>query len=714
MANKLQLSLMGGMNRKAGPLIIKDDECELCLNYILDNVGTLQKRGGYAGFGGIPVANRNVDGLYSFTDSSASTVVNLMVADNNAQNNGVIYALAGNTFTVTLSNVANLLMGAVSLKPAVSGVSPVILGSPTSATSNSASSLTFSFGASAGTNTMLVVSVSATNAGSAGIPSGVTFNGVAMERAFQNAPSSGFAQSIWILVAPASVTANVVVTFTGTVEAIICGAQMISGVSQVAGTGPVRATANTAILPSATSGSLTVTGSGSSDFLFGLFTNDTNRTQTQDPGQTNVTNATATSAAFADTFRATLNWKTPGLWTAVKTNDTVAKRTRFFTFVDYVFRVNGSDVVASSADGYTWGTTNAPLTITPNYGAVFQDRGYTAHGGASNKSRVWFSSLPSSGSITWDLTNDWFDVNPDDGDEITALENNGNRLLIFKHRALYRWTFGQVDPDRVIGTGTDSQESVKTNFDLGITFFANQRGVYAYTGNRPKLISRKIQPFIDAVSNWTTVYGGVDNDHYYLYVGTMTVDGRTYTKTVLCYHISLDAWSIFSVGHTITIFASLLSVGFGEQLCLGASDGGTALTSFELNPANGTAPYTSDVSATTVNITAEFISKEYVLSFPKRTNLTWIDIFAMRQGNTMAYYDLDRQGIFQELAQVTQRVTNIRIPNRECNTVRIKTQDVGTASAQQSSTFEGFNMEHMPKEKRDENTTLIKKPGYGQ
>src|SRR3990167_8706471 len=156
-------------------------------------------------------------------------------------------------------------------------------------------------------------------------------------------------------------------------------------------------------------------------------------------------------------------------------------------------------------------------------------------------------ALPSSGAITWDTTNDWFDVNPDDGDEITALENNGNRLLIFKRRSTYRWVFGATEPDRLLGVGTESQECVKTNLDLGITFFANSKGVYAYTGERPKLISRKIQAWIDAntAANWDDACAEIDDDHYYLYLGdSLTVDSVVYTNVMAVYSISLDAWVV--------------------------------------------------------------------------------------------------------------------------------------------------------------------------
>lgn len=496
MAQKQNFNFSGGMNSKAAPLLLKDNESELVLNYILDKIGALWRRGGY-GAAATVMANKNINGIFNFYDVSASTNRQLCVANNSGDTNGVIYRLEG------------------------------------------------------------------------------------------------------------------------------------------------------------------------------------------------------------------------GTWTARKTNDTASKRSRFFALVDYVFRVNGADVVASSADGQTWGTTNAPTVITPRYGAVFQDRAYVAHGNASNQSRVWFSGLPSTGTLSWDTTNDWFDVNPDDGDEITGLENNGNRLLIFKNRALYRWTFGQVEPDRLIGVGTSSQESIKTNLDLGITFFGNQNGVYAYTGNRPKLISRKIQQYIDAVSDWTTVYGGIDSDHYYLAVGNITVDGRTFTNAVLCYHISLDAWSLFTLGHKPTIFGSFIGVGSGEQMCMGATNGIIyGVVTFRNNPGNGTAPYTAD---NTTTIAAEMRSREMILSYPNRTNIRWIDVFALRRTTTNVFYDLDRQDNFVQLNRtLTGRTTNYRIPVAECNSIRIKVTDTNTSTEEVASVIEGFNLEHEPKEKRDEEKvkTLTRARGF--
>jgi len=354
------------------------------------------------------------------------------------------------------------------------------------------------------------------------------------------------------------------------------------------------------------------------------------------------------------------------------------------------------------------GTTNAPITITPAYTAVFQDRVYVANGVTSNRSRFWFSSLPSAGAITWDLTNDWVDVNPDDGDVITALENNGNRLLIFKTYSMYRWTFGQVEPDRLIGVGTQSQESVKTNFDVGITFFANPLGIYAYTTGRPKLISRKIQKYIDGVSNWTNVFGEVDRDHYYLSVGNITVDGRVYSNCVFVYNIPLDAWTVFTMGTPITFMARLLGVlGVSYTVTLGSSDGKTYIFTRPTSTVDDVVAITGGVP-----IPAEFVSKEYMLNFPQRTNFSWLDVFSQGRIGALVLYDLDRQNLFTPLESLTDRVSNFRIPGRECNTLRIKVTETGSqgdSSAAPLHSLEGFNIEHNPKEKRDEKTVQIRR-----
>lgn len=404
-----------------------------------------------------------------------------------------------------------------------------------------------------------------------------------------------------------------------------------------------------------------------------------------------------------------------GTWATSKTNDTAVSsftnfnKARFATFLDYLFRVNGQDVVATSnnVDGSVWGTTNAPATIIPSFIAVFQDRVYVSNNRQSSPSRygsrVYYSSLPSTDAtpvITWTTASDYFNVNPDDGDEITALENNGNRLLIFKKFSLYRWAWGQIEPDRVIGIGTESQECVKTNYDLGITFFANSKGVYAYTGNRPKLISRKIQKWIDAVpaGNWDDAAAEVDDDHYFLYLGdSLTVSGeadngdsRIFTNVMAVYTISLDAWTIYTL-NTPWRVAGRLILSSAEGVYFGSSNGRTYQWDSGLDDDSGGAS-----GNTAVAINAEARSKEYLLAHPSKTVFEYFNTIADNALGTIALYQLNRKNNFEVLGNLKERFSYFKHIGKECHSVRFKLSDITSIA----SRIDGYTIEHAPVDER--------------
>lgn len=394
--------------------------------------------------------------------------------------------------------------------------------------------------------------------------------------------------------------------------------------------------------------------------------------------------------------QAVIYYNNAGTWATSKTNDTVVttvtnfNRTRFKTFVDYLFRVNGQDVVATSinVNGSTWVTTNAPATITPSFIENFKDRIYVARNGVALASRVYFSSLPSGGAITWDTTNNWFDVNPDDGDEITALENNGSKMLIFKNRSMYRWDFAMTEPDRLIGVGTQSQECVKTNFDLGITFFANEHGAYAYTGGRPKLISRKIQKWFDAIdaASLDDMAAEVDADHYYLYLAdSLTVNSATYTNVMAVYTISLDAWVIYTLNIPWRVATRLIQSG-AEDIYFGSSNGRTYKWNSGLEDDSGG---TDGDTAQPIN--TEVITKEYLLSFPTESTLNNIDVISENALMTNVFYQMDRKDDFKYVSSLNERFKNSKSLGAKGKTVRLKFTD----NASIASRIDGFNFEYV-------------------
>src|SRR3990167_4676159 len=97
MANKILLNFSSGMNTRTSPLIIKDSESELVLNYNLDKLGALTRRNGYSRYLTQPVADKSIIGLYQFNNTSGNSnlAVQLMVLDSASTTRKTYYNNAG-------------------------------------------------------------------------------------------------------------------------------------------------------------------------------------------------------------------------------------------------------------------------------------------------------------------------------------------------------------------------------------------------------------------------------------------------------------------------------------------------------------------------------------------------------------------------------------------------------------------------------------------
>ena len=349
-------------------------------------------------------------------------------------------------------------------------------------------------------------------------------------------------------------------------------------------------------------------------------------------------------------------------WANSKTGDTASAVPIFCTFIDYVFRTNGSDAMGSSADLSSWGTTNCLATLTPKYCCVFEDRVYALNDNSSTKypSRIYWSSLPSGTplAVTWTPATNYADINPDDNDDITWGEPFGKTLLIFKNESLYRWTFGQTEADRVPGTqGTPQGLTVKQT--QGICFWANKYGVWALTqpNGTPMLISKKVQSFISGVTTLTNMRAEVDHDHYKLSIGTVTVKGITYTNCVLVYTISKKSWHWETYPFTITAMARMKAKTLGtttlyDEIYLGDSDGFVYRTNTGSTDYNGT---------TAKAINARIYTKEYALAkFPRKTVLEYLWFLAQQAVGTKINYRVDRRD-FRPWRDLDDRVSEGKI-----------------------------------------------------
>lgn len=257
-------------------------------------------------------------------------------------------------------------------------------------------------------------------------------------------------------------------------------------------------------------------------------------------------------------------------------SDTASKKTYFLTFLDSCLRLNGTDA-PKAWNGSSWITTggafdlaNLPGTAEPKYCIEWQDRVYVA-GDTSNPDKVYYSSTPTAGAISWTSGNGTVDIEPEDGGGgITGFGKVPGYVLVFKERSLKRWNFDSAFPETLINIGTSSQWSVVNVGGLCFFYSASSKstkGFYVTNGDRPIPIShqrdngKQIKKWIDAIPTTydDDVSGWGTENYVYWSIGDVTVDGVAYTNVVLKYNYRLDQWSVRSYPSEFRVFSSFVT-----------------------------------------------------------------------------------------------------------------------------------------------------------
>ena len=213
------------------------------------------------------------------------------------------------------------------------------------------------------------------------------------------------------------------------------------------------------------------------------------------------------------------------------------------------------------------------------FGEVYKSRIYLT--GDNNyvpfNSRIWFSSvISSSGNITWTPSTDYVDINPADGENITALKRFADHIMVFKPNYIYRFRTSGVDPDPLIRVGTRSQESVIEG-KRGV-YFHHDTGFYRYSGGYPVEISRPISDVVQAIpfSQYDDIVSWKDDDHIYWSVGDLTLVGakgsETWTNVVLRYTESSELWTIYSYSNEIRRGTPFIT-GTSSSIMVGLDNG---------------------------------------------------------------------------------------------------------------------------------------------
>ena len=289
-----------------------------------------------------------------------------------------------------------------------------------------------------------------------------------------------------------------------------------------------------------------------------------------------------------------LFYSTGGTWTEIGAAETAWSgledaKVEMESFLSYCFFVgyDSTDDVwlpVRTLQGTTLGTTLTTDMPQAKFIKRYRDRLYLVNcyvSGTHYAYRIYFSSVPSAGSITWDTTNNFLDV--DFSEALTGMGENWDRAVFFTEYSAY--LYNQAQFKKSWDVGCSSHRTIKNSG--AYMFWANRDGVWVSTGGRPNNIAGRVIDFIRA-GNASNFFAEVVDEEYHLYVGDVTVNGISYSNCSVIFNIPTQTWRIHEYYHNKTVFARWLNSGqdyllmgnaVGEVHRLGKYTDATLLTS---------------------------------------------------------------------------------------------------------------------------------------
>jgi len=273
-----------------------------------------------------------------------------------------------------------------------------------------------------------------------------------------------------------------------------------------------------------------------------------------------------------------LFYSTGGAWTEIADAETAwankaGINVEMESFIGYCFFVGYGATDGFLPVGSLTNTTFSTSTNVTNmpqakYIKRYHDRLYVANcyeSATAYPFRVYFSSVPTAGSITWTVASDFLDV--DYSEEITGLGSNWDRLMIFTEYSAYM--YDQQFFKKVWDVGCANHRTIKNSGAYMI--WADMDGVWISTSGRPENVSGRVKDFIH-FSDMTSAFAEVVDEEYHLYIGSVTVNGVTYSNCDLILNLPTMSWRVAEYGDTPTIFAKYYASG-QDHLWFGDSSG---------------------------------------------------------------------------------------------------------------------------------------------
>ena len=268
---------------------------------------------------------------------------------------------------------------------------------------------------------------------------------------------------------------------------------------------------------------------------------------------------------------------------------TADKDVVFATFNNKMLFVNGANAM-KMVNSEATGTVAGSPPIGARYIQVYANRVW-AIATASSPSRITHCAVQNEQDWTTAKNAGYVDINPDDGDTLTGGRAQRTRLVLFKNRATYALTGRTVDKfawDLLNTTGCVAPLSIAVVDDN--IFYLSDDGVYLLPADatQPVLMSRKVRPIIDSISDKTICCAGLRKNQYRL-AYNITSGGKNIRELVLNFrtgawtedrHPTVGINSYFYDKKNDRLFAGSASQGMIIQIGSGNTDKGAKIYTY--------------------------------------------------------------------------------------------------------------------------------------
>lgn len=254
-------------------------------------------------------------------------------------------------------------------------------------------------------------------------------------------------------------------------------------------------------------------------------------------------------------------------WTGIK--DVKVEMESFIGYNFFVGHNGTSFLPVGSLTGTTFSTSDQ-VTSMPQGKFIKRYNGqlFVANARVSSVNypfRVYNSSFPSAGSITWDTTLGFKDV--DFSEEITGMEAAWNNLIVFTEYRAYFYDGSSWLPRWE--QGCSAHRTIKKHKSYMV--WCDFDGVQVSSGGQPQCISGEIDVLYKA-GNPRNYFSEIVNEQYHLYMGNITVGEVSYSNLLAVFDIGKSIWYVRELYDTMTTLAKFNDAGV-LRLYMGNNNG---------------------------------------------------------------------------------------------------------------------------------------------